>query len=84
MSVESEVIEIIVDTLQLSNGSNELTPETALLGSIPEMDSMAVVAIITALEENYGFIVDDDEIDGETFERIGSLIEFVEYKLKNE
>lgn len=81
MSVESEVIEIVVDILQLNDASKNIAPETMLLGGIPEMDSMAVVSIITSFEENYGFEVDDDEIDGDTFETIGSLIEFVERKL---
>jgi len=52
-----------------------------LLGNLPELDSMAVVSIITALEEYYGFVVHDDEISGETFATLGSLVAFVEAKL---
>jgi len=53
---------------------------TELLGGIPEFDSMAVVMVITALEETMGVVVDDDEISAETFESIGSLVSFVEAK----
>ena len=42
---------------------------------------MAVVSVITAIEDNYGFVVDDDEIDAETFETVGSLATFVDSKL---
>ena len=42
---------------------------------------MAVVGIITALEEHFGFVVDDDEISAETFASLGSLTTFVERKL---
>ena len=55
--------------------------DTALLGNLPELDSMAVVSIITALEEHYGFAVADDEISADTFSTLGSLAEFVEGKL---
>jgi len=76
-----EVKQILGDVLQLGARADELTSDTALIGSIPEFDSMAVVSVITALEENYGFIVDDDEIDAETFETVGSLVAFVENKV---
>ena len=42
---------------------------------------MAVVNIITALEEHFGIAVDDDEISAEAFETLGSLTRFVEQKL---
>ena len=42
---------------------------------------MAVVALITTLEERFGFAVDDDDIEGSTFATVGSLTEFVEGKL---
>lgn len=81
MSTFSEVTEILQSVLQLEESSATLTPETGLLGEIPEFDSMAVVTVLTALEENYGFFVDDDEVDAETFETVGSLVRFVEEKL---
>jgi acyl carrier protein len=42
---------------------------------------MAVVALITTLEERFGFSIDDDEIDGATFATLGSLVDFVQGKL---
>lgn len=42
---------------------------------------MAVVSIITALEDSFGFAVDDDEIDASVFETVGTLVVFVEGKL---
>ncbi len=81
MTVIKQVQEILSSVLQLSNGGNDLGIETPLLGAIPEFDSMAVVSIITALEDRFGFAVDDDEIDAEVFETVGSLVAFVEQKL---
>jgi len=79
MSVENDVIEILVDTLSLPGG--QLDGSSILLGAIPEFDSMAVVSVLTALEEQYGFIVDDDEIDAAIFESVASLSEFVTSKV---
>ena len=81
MSVEAEVRSILATTLQLGDRAEALRPESHLLGAVPEFDSMAVVTVITALEEHYGIVVDDDEIDAATFETFGSLCRMVEEKL---
>ncbi|MBP7710909.1 MAG: acyl carrier protein [Gammaproteobacteria bacterium] len=75
------VIDIIASSLQLGERARSLTSESRLLGSIPEFDSMAVVVVVTSLEERFGFAVDDDEIDAEVFQTVGSLADFVERKL---
>ena len=58
------------------------TPDTPVLGAIPEMDSMSVIGILASLEEQYGITVDDDEISADVFATVGSLTTFVESKLK--
>jgi acyl carrier protein len=42
---------------------------------------MAVVTVLTAIEENFGIEVDDDEISAEVFESFGTLCSFVEQKI---
>ena len=81
MNTEKEVLSLLDEILSLNGRSAEFSVNTPLLGAIPELDSMAVVALITGLEERFGFMVDDDEIEGSTFATVGSLIEFVESKL---
>ena len=76
-----EVRMVVADALQLGDRAGTLQAETPLLGNLPELDSMAVVTVITALEEQYGFMVDDDEISAETFATLGSLTKFVEDKV---
>jgi acyl carrier protein len=80
LDVHSEVVKVLEDTLNLKPGAR-MTAESPLLGAIPELDSMAVVAVITTLEERFGFAVADDEIDGSTFATAGSLVAFVKSKL---
>ena len=76
MNVEQEVLKVLDEVLSLGGRSAGFTRETHLLGAIPELDSMAVVSLITTLEERLGVTVDDDAIDGGTFATVGSLVDF--------
>lgn len=83
MNIQTDVKNILGKSLQLGARADALTTESPLLGALPELDSMAVVSILTALEDHFGFTVDDDEISAETFAKLGSLIKFVERKLNS-
>lgn len=78
MSALNDVLALLGETLQVD--TSDMDESTELLGGIAEFDSMAVVLVITALEDNLGVAVDDDEISAETFETVGSLVHFVEQK----
>ena len=79
--VIDDVRRVMAGTLQLGARSNAMNASTPLLGAIPELDSMAVVNVITALEDYFGITIGDDEIQAATFETLGSLSTFVEEKL---
>ena len=81
MNVLQEVIRLLDEVLSLDGRSSAFTRDTPLLGAIPELDSMAVVTLITGLEDHFGLVVDDDDIDGSTFASVGSLADFVTEKL---
>ena len=81
MNTQKEVLSLLDEILSLNGRSAEFSVDTPLLGAIPELDSIAVVALITGLEDRFGFTVDDDEIEGSTFATVGSLVGFVEGKL---
>lgn len=81
VNVEEEVIRTLRSVLSLQGVAAEMNAGTALLGSVAELDSMAVVSVLTSLEERFGFTIDDDEIDGRTFASVGSLTSFVRSKL---
>lgn len=77
MNVESEILRLLDEVLSLEGRSAGFVRSTPLLGAVPELDSMAVVSLITALEETFGIAVDDDDIDGSTFATVGALVDFV-------
>ena len=82
MSTLEDVRQVLGDALQLGSRVNKLQADSPLLGSMPELDSIAVVNVITTLEEHFGFTVDDDEISADTFATLGSLAGFVDDKLQ--
>ena len=82
MKTFERVKEIVGETLRLGDRAAELQPDSALLGAIPEFDSLAVVEVIKAIEDQIGISINDDDISGETFETIGSLAVFVDDKIR--
>ena len=77
MKYLQEVKNLLIDVLNLGAAGQALTADSPLLGSLPELDSMAVVTLIGALEEHFGMTVDDDDISASTCATLGSLAGFV-------
>ncbi len=67
--------------MQLGAKASSLGPESRLLGSLPEFDSMAVVGVLTMIEEEFGITIEDDEVSAEIFETVGTLADFVTAKV---
>lgn len=80
MNVQSDVLRLLEQVLSLHGRAVDFTAETALLGAVPELDSMAVVSLITAIEDHFGIAIEDDEIDGAVFATVGTLSAFVAEK----
>ena len=81
MDPTQDILQLLDETLSLAGRSAGSNRATHLLGAIPELDSMAVVTLITGLEDRVGIVVDDDDIDGNTFATVGTLADFVAGKL---
>ena len=81
MDLDVRVIEAVESALHIPLDRSRIRPETPLMGAIPEFDSMTAVALLTTLEERFGFAIADDEFDGATFATFGSLNAFVQGKL---
>ena len=80
MNLLTEVNKVLDNVLSLGGRGMQFNPDTPLLGAIPELDSMAVVTLINGMEDRFGVSVDDDEISGDTFASVGSLLAFVQAK----
>jgi acyl carrier protein len=75
-----EVKTVLVDTLGIAERAATISAGTELLGNIPELDSMAVLELVAALEQAFGITVDDEDVTAEVFETLGSLATFVASK----
>ena len=78
----ADVKSVVVTTLGIEDRADTLHAGTPLLGSVPELDSMAVVELVAALEERFGITIDDEDVTGDVFETLGSLAAFVDGKLR--
>ena len=76
-----KIKKILSDVLGLGERLNSMTRDTFLLWNIPELDSVAVITIIMALEKDFSISIKDDEINAQTFQTLGTLVNFVEKKL---
>jgi acyl carrier protein len=69
---------VIVKSLGIEDRAHTLEASTELFGSMPELDSMAVITLAVNLEREFDFEIDDEDFTGDVFETIGTLAEFVE------
>ena len=54
-----------------------LTANTPLLGHLTELDSMAVLSVLTQIQEELGCEIADDDISADLFETYGTLRQLV-------
>ena len=78
MNADEDIKQLLSEVLQIDTSGFDAT--TALLGAVPELDSMGVVSLLTALEEKYGIVLVDVEIDASVFETLGTLGRYVDNK----
>ena len=71
----SRALEALTDLLAalLGGPATRFEPETELFGSLPELDSLALVELITAMEKRFGFDMDEDDITADVFSTVESL-----------
>lgn len=82
LSADQTLRQILADVLGLQpERVAAFDAGTGLFGHLPELDSMSVAGLLTEMEDRLGFIIDDDEVDGELLETYGALLAFTEAKL---
>jgi acyl carrier protein len=77
-AVTTEVLRILRETVGDHALPREVGEHTRLLGEIAELDSMALLGLLTRVEERFDVRIDDSRIEAAIFETVGSLTRFVE------
>lgn len=81
MHVAEKVRALVDDVLLLGGRTRHWSEATPLLGAVPEFDSMAVVGLVTAIEEDFGVVIADEDLTASNFATLGSLTRFVQDKI---
>lgn len=76
-----DVKAVLVETLGVEDRADTLDADTPLLGSLPELDSMAVLELVLELERHFDIAVEGEDVTAEVFETLTSLTAFVNDKL---
>jgi acyl carrier protein len=82
MTTFDAVRTVLRDCLQLGKRGDRLSPGTVLFGEIPELDSMAVLTILVALEEHFGIVLEDEDVTAANFATVQTLCDLVDRKAR--
>ena len=77
-STLDEVKSLIGEKLGIADRLDSMDESTKLMGSLPELDSLAVAEVLAAIEERFGFEVDDADVTVDMFETVGTLAAYIE------
>lgn len=71
---------VVVDTLGVADRADAIDASTPLFGTLPELDSMAVLELVLELEQRFEIEIDGDDVTADVFETLASLAAFVDSK----
>lgn len=82
-TVADTVRSVLRDILGISQARvDAFTADTGLFGVLPELDSMAVMGLLTELEDRLGILIDDEDVDGDMLASFGALTEFARARVR--
>ena len=72
-AIEAKVKEIIIE--QLDANAEDIRPEASFIDDL-QADSLAIVELVLALEENFDIKIPDDEVD--RIKTVGDAVKYIE------
>jgi len=77
-STIDEIKTLVAETLGITDRLDSLKASTSLLGSLPELDSLAVAELAAEIEDRFNFQIDFSDVTIDIFDTIGTLAAFVD------
>ena len=77
-STLDEVKDLVAETLGIMDRLESIDVSTGLLGSLPELDSLAVAELVVGIQDRFGFEIDQSDVTMDMFETLGTLAAFVD------
>lgn len=81
IDTSSELKSLLAHTLGMPEVPSLWTDDMPLFGNIPDLDSMAIVALVTAIEEHFAVEFVDEDMTMDTFANLAKLAAVVQGKL---
>ena len=76
------VKDVVVASLGIEERADAIDAQTPLLGTLPELDSMAVLVLVHDLEQRFGITFEDEDLSAHVFETLHSLATFVDRRAR--
>lgn len=80
MSTENTIRDFVINEVMMGDSSTKLDNDQSLIDA-GILDSLALLRLISFVEEQFGFVVDDGEVVAENFQSVNVTAEFVRSKL---
>ncbi len=79
--IAQRVKQALVQGLQLKINPEDIADDEPLFGEGLDADSMAALEIVFALEEEFGFEVEDEDLRVDLFDSVRTLTSYIEERL---
>ncbi len=79
--IAQRVKQALVQGLQLKINPEDIADDESLFGEGLDADSIAALEIVFALEEEFGFEVEDEDLRVDLFDSVRTLASYIEKRL---
>jgi acyl carrier protein len=79
--IQGRVLTLIQKTLEAPLPADEITADIGLLGRGIGLDSIEILALVSAIETEFDLTIDDSELEERHFATLGALADFVRRRL---
>jgi|SRR5580693_4954775 acyl carrier protein len=81
LGIERELKKTLVDILELDITPEQLDNRTSLYSPVLRMDSLSLLHVLVALEQQFGIEIDDEDVMATDLDTVGSLMGLVDRAL---
>lgn len=79
MNVETTIERFILDEILLGSGPEKIDPDEALISS-RILDSLALLRLISFIEERLGVVIEDEDLIPDNFQTINTIKDLISSK----
>lgn len=79
-AIQNQIKRLISNEVLVGVGVDEIGSDDSLISDL-HLDSIQMIALITGLENEFDFILEDEDLDMENLSTVNRLAEFVQKKL---